>query len=50
VPAGLLQCACHLEVWSAGRQGKVPSPLLQVDDQVRQAAMRASPAMGVAAA
>jgi hypothetical protein len=50
VPACLLQCLGHLQIWSAGREGEVPSPLLQVDDQVRQAAMRASPAMGVAAA
>jgi hypothetical protein len=28
-------------VWSAGREGKVPSPLLRVDDQVRQPAMHA---------
>jgi hypothetical protein len=42
VPACLLQRSCHAEVWSAGRKRKMPSPLLRVGDQVRQAAMHAS--------
>jgi hypothetical protein len=41
VPARLLQRPCHLEVGSAGREGEVPSLLLRVDDEIRQAAMHA---------
>jgi hypothetical protein len=43
VPACLLQRSCHIGVWTAGGKGKVPGPLLRVDDQVRQAAMHAPP-------
>jgi hypothetical protein len=45
VPACLLQRSGHIGVWTAGGKGKVPGPLLRVDDQVRQAAMHAPPGL-----
>jgi hypothetical protein len=46
VPARLLQRPAHVQVGTAGREGKMPRPLLRVVDELRQAAMHASPGVG----